>query len=83
MTSNSCPKCREHADGLHGQDKEAFEGGGHALELAGLGALAYPSVQEARGKKVSPKTKRTAELGGLGVLAAHPAYSLGKHLLGK
>lgn len=75
-------------DRLIGMKKAAFWGGfdkqaSHLAELAGLGALAYPAVQEVRGKKVSDKTRHIAELGGLATLAAPSAYHLGKKLLGK
>jgi hypothetical protein len=50
----------------------------HGLEVGGLGALAVPSVKTLKSKGSTPKEKNHAkwELGGLGVLAAHPAYSL-------
>jgi hypothetical protein len=48
-----------------------------ANEIAGLGVLAAPSVQELRGKKVDEHTKHIAELTGLGMLAAPYAYDLG------
>ena len=78
-------------DRLVGMKKAAFWAGfekrasvpGHLAEVAGLGALAYPTIQEMRGKKVSDKTKHVAELGGLATLAAPSVYHLGKHLLGK
>jgi hypothetical protein len=54
---------------------------GHLTELAGLGILAKPSIDELRGKKVDEKKKARTEVAGLGVLAAPSAYSLGKHLL--
>ena len=64
--------------------KHASEGwGGHAIELAGLGILARPSVQELRGKEMSEQSKHLHEIGGLGVLAAPSAYKLGKMGLDK
>jgi hypothetical protein len=57
--------------------------GAHAIELAGLGILARPSVQELRGKQMSEHSKHMHEIGGLGVLAAPSAYELGKAGLGK
>lgn len=56
---------------------------GHAVELAGLGILAAPSVAEMRGKKISDKTKHRAELAGLGVLAAPSAVHLGGKAVSK
>ncbi len=53
----------------------------HGAELAGLGILAKPSIDEMRGKQVDDKTKARTEVAGLGVLAAPSAYNLGKHLL--
>lgn len=50
---------------------------GHAAEVAGLGMLARPTIQEARGKEVSHKSKMVHELGGLGVLAAPSLYEMG------
>jgi hypothetical protein len=55
----------------------------HAAEVAGLGILAKPSIDEMRGKKVPTKRKAGTELAGLGVLAAPSALSLGKHFLTK
>jgi hypothetical protein len=47
----------------------------HALDVAGLGVLAAPTVSKHfRDKEWGEKNKRRAELVGLGVLAAHPAY---------
>jgi hypothetical protein len=56
---------------------------GHAAEIAGLGALAVPTVQKMRGKKMSEKNTNRAELGGLGILAAPSAVGLAKHFLKK
>lgn len=58
--------------------KEAFWNGfvkkaeafGHAAELAGLGALAVPSIQALRGKPMKERTAHKMELAGLGILAA-------------
>lgn len=47
------------------------------LELGGLGVLAVPSVAGLAGHPMGEKAKEIAEVGGLGVLAAHPAYELG------
>lgn len=56
----------------------------HALDVGGLAMLAAPTVSKHfRNKEWSEKNKRRIELGGLGVLAAHPAYSIGKRLLTK
>ena len=47
-------------------------------DIAGLAALAVPTVQKVRGKPMSEKATHAAELGGLGVLAgtsAHKIYS--------
>jgi hypothetical protein len=41
-----------------------------AIELAGLGTLAAPSVQALRGKPMKEHTKEKVELAGLGILAA-------------
>lgn len=54
-----------------------------AMDLGGLGALALPTIQKMRGKPMSEKNTQRAELGGLGILAAHPAYELGKKGLSK
>ena len=48
-----------------------------ALENLGLGILAAPSVAGLAGHPMGEKTKEIAEVGGLGVLAAHPTYELG------
>lgn len=66
-----------------GSAKTASGNIGHAVELAGLGILARPSVQAMRGKEMSEKSKHLHEIAGLGVLAAPSAHALGKHLLGK
>lgn len=55
----------------------------HALDVAGLGALAIPTIQKMRGKPMSEKNTHRAEIGGLGVLAAHPTYELAKKGLSK
>lgn len=49
----------------------------NGLEAAGLGILAAPSVAGLAGHPMGEKTKEIAEVGGLGVLAAHPTYELG------
>jgi len=49
-----------------------------AVDIAGLGILAAPTIQKMRGKEMSEKGTHAAELGGLGVLAgssAHKIYS--------
>jgi hypothetical protein len=57
--------------------------GSTALEMGGLGILGAPSLKTLRDPKASAKDKKHAkwELGGLGVLAAHPAYELGTRVL--
>jgi hypothetical protein len=55
----------------------------HALDVAGLGILAAPTVASMAGSDFKKKNKDRAELAGLGVLAAHPAYTIGKKLLKK
>lgn len=63
-----------------GFDKQA----NHAVELAGLGLLAAPSVKAlATGKKMKDSTSHKFELAGLGTLAAPSAIALGKKALGK
>jgi hypothetical protein len=52
--------------------------GAGALDMAGLGLLAAPTVQHMRGKPMSDKNKNRAELGGLGVLGASVAAEHGK-----
>ena len=49
----------------------------NGLEAAGLGILAAPSVAGLAGHPMGEKTKEIAEVGGLGILAAHPTYELG------
>ena len=49
----------------------------NGLEAAGLGILAAPSVAGLAGHPMNEKTKEIAEVGGLGVLAAHPTYEMG------
>lgn len=53
------------------------------LDLAGLGVLAVPSAQTLANTRASQTERNHAkwELGGLGVLAAHPAWELGHSLL--
>jgi hypothetical protein len=48
-------------------------------ELAGLGILAKPSINDLRNPQASPEDKRKAkyETAGLGLLGVHPAYQLG------
>lgn len=52
--------------------------GAGALDLAGLGMLAAPTIQKMRGKPMQEKNKDRAELGGLGVLGASVAAEHGK-----
>lgn len=48
---------------------------GHAaVDIAGLGILARPTVQKMRGKEVSEKSEHLHEIGGLGTLAAGVAH---------
>jgi hypothetical protein len=55
--------------------------GTHAAELAGLGMLAYPSIQSLRKKPMTEKSKDIVETAGLGVLAAPSIHAIGKKLL--
>ncbi len=57
----------------------------NALEVGGLGILAKPGVDTLRNPNASAEEKNHAkyESAGLGVLAAHPAYELGKEYLPK
>lgn len=58
--------------------------GEHGLDLLGLGVLGAPTAYEmATGDEVSPRWKHIAELGGLGILAAHPAKELFHTLAGQ
>lgn len=59
--------------------------GAAALETAGLGVLARPSVQNLRkpGATKEQKSHAKHEIAGLGILAAHPMYEIGSHLLKK
>lgn len=50
----------------------------HGMELAGLGTLAAPSVQELRGKPMSEKSKAVSEVAGLGTLAAPYVHDIAK-----
>lgn len=50
--------------------------GRHLSELAGLGVLAAPSVQELRHKPMKESTKAGLEVAGLGTLAAPYAHDL-------
>lgn len=51
----------------------------HAAELAGLGALAIPSIQRLRGKPMDENKSSKYELGGLATLAAPSiAHGIGK-----
>lgn len=54
-------------------------------EVAGLGVLARPSWQALRkpGANAEARSHAKHELAGLGILAAHPAYEIGKHFLGR
>lgn len=61
----------------------AAQNAGHAAEIAGLGILAKPSIDEMRGKEVAPKKKARTELAGLGVLAAPSVYHMGAGMLGR
>ena len=58
--------------------KTATGPAGHAVELAGLGILARPSVRKLRGKEQSEKSTHIHEAVGLGTLAAPSAIELGK-----
>lgn len=59
---------------LYGHRKEKKSGlGAGALDMAGLGMLAAPTIQKMRGKPMSDKNKDRAELGGLGVLGGSVA----------
>src|SRR5690348_8147812 len=51
-------------------------------ELAGLGTLAVPSIQEMRNKPMSEKKKAVYEVGGLGILAAPYARNVVKSFRG-
>jgi hypothetical protein len=57
-----------------------FHMGRHAVELAGLGTLAAPSVAHLRGKDWSEKNKSRAEVAGLGMLAAPYVKDMGSAL---
>jgi len=63
--------------------KKSASFGSHIAEMAGLGILAVPTIQEMRGKKVSAKAKHTAELAGLGTLAIPSAVEMGKNIASK
>lgn len=54
-----------------------------ALDVAGLGMLAAPVAHKMMSEKGTDKAMSGVELGGLGVLAAHPTYEIGKHLLAR
>lgn len=58
--------------------RKAASIGAHAAELAGLGILAKPSIDEMRGKHVDERKKAKMEVAGLGVLAAPSAHELAK-----
>lgn len=47
------------------------------LDNIGLGILAVPSVAGLAGHPMSDRNKEIAEVGGLGILAAHPTYEMG------
>lgn len=49
----------------------------NGLENLGLGVLAVPSIAGLAGKPMEDKTKEMVEVGGLGILAAHPTAELG------
>jgi hypothetical protein len=55
-----------------------------ALDVAGLGMLAVPTTHKMMTAK-DPSERRMSglELGGLGVLGAHPTFEIGKHLLAR
>lgn len=55
-----------------GKEKKSGLGAG-ALDVAGLGALAAPTIQHMRGKPMSDKAKNRTELLGLGTLGASVA----------
>lgn len=55
--------------------------GSAALDVAGLGALAAPTIQHMRGKQMSEKNKNRMELAGLGTLGASVAAEHGKDAL--
>ena len=62
----------------------------HAIEAAGLGILARPSIQHLRGKEMSESSAHKHEVAGLGVLAApslarlgHAAYTAAKGVVQK
>lgn len=55
--------------------KEKTSGAGHAaVDIAGLGILAAPTLAKMRGKPMKDKTKDRTELAGLGTLAAGVAH---------
>lgn len=53
----------------------------HAVELAGLGTLAVPSIQKLRGKKIDNATSSKYELAGLGMLAAPSVAAVARKAL--
>lgn len=64
---------------FEGFEKKA-ETASHLAELAGLGILAVPSIQNLRGKPMGENKAHKYELAGLGTLAAPSVYHLGKKL---
>jgi len=52
-----------------------------AADLAGLGALAAPTVQSMRGKPMTEQKRNKYELAGLGILAAPSAINVGQKAL--
>lgn len=66
---------KKHRAQIAKENKEKKSSAGHALvDIAGLGILAKPSLDEARGKHVNEKTKAKMELAGLGTLAGGVAH---------
>lgn len=77
--------------GLSSLAKHASDSPGKAIlhgaaDMAGLGALAAPTIQKMRGKEMSERGTHAAEIGGLGLLAlpvGHNLYEAGKKLIKK
>ena len=71
----------------HGPKTKKAGLGAGALDVAGLGMLAAPTVQKMRGKPMSDKNKDRTELAGLGVLggsvAAEHAHDAKKFVASK
>jgi hypothetical protein len=72
------PGLATRAAGWVGQHRDTLT---HGAELAGLGILAKPTIDEMRGKHPTEQAKHRSELGGLATLAAPSAITLGSHLL--